>query len=211
MRYALIRNSNEQEVAAYLPSNYKVLGTEGDDVLIGGQDNAGWTLDDYVLPRLASGLRFGQELSEAEGEAWAERLEWMAEARYLGADAALAAASWLSMGTEDAQSILDDVDPEVMDRYPEPNLSGEWADDPTPASLAREVTGYGFEELAGLSFDVTAALADEWEAGRDAVWGDALQAHALRTLGRVAEAKALEDEVEGRVTQLRGRAHGTVS
>lgn len=91
MRYALIRNSKEQEVAAYLPSNYKVLGTEGDDVLIGGEDNAGWTLDDYVLPRLASGLRFGQELSEAEGEAWAGRLETTTPREQLFDDLVIAA------------------------------------------------------------------------------------------------------------------------
>lgn len=31
-------------------------------VIIKGKDVAGWTLDGYVLPRLASGLYFGEEL-----------------------------------------------------------------------------------------------------------------------------------------------------
>jgi hypothetical protein len=31
--------------------------------LIEGEDNAGWTLDGYVIPRLASGLIFAKEVS----------------------------------------------------------------------------------------------------------------------------------------------------
>jgi hypothetical protein len=47
-------------VRNYLPSNYLACessGTiHGDCILIEGYDRAGWTLDGYVLPRLASGL-----------------------------------------------------------------------------------------------------------------------------------------------------------
>ncbi len=53
-------------VAQYLPANYAVVAewlTQADDgnhcrhkVIIEGHDNAGWTLDDYVIPRLASGM-----------------------------------------------------------------------------------------------------------------------------------------------------------
>ena len=32
--------------------------------MIGGYDDAGWTLDGYVLPRLASGLIFGEEIGK---------------------------------------------------------------------------------------------------------------------------------------------------
>lgn len=55
-------------VAAYLPVNYGVSGptTEGVDgkpvVLIEGEDVAGWTLDDYVIPRLLSGLMGCREM-----------------------------------------------------------------------------------------------------------------------------------------------------
>jgi hypothetical protein len=50
-------------VAAYLPDNYKVVDHDADDsTIIEGDDVAGWTLDDYVLPRLASGLYFGEEI-----------------------------------------------------------------------------------------------------------------------------------------------------
>jgi hypothetical protein len=80
-RYALIYARADQ-VATYLPGNYTVAGetieqeTSWSPVHPGGQkiessrwatviegrDNAGWTLDDYVLPRLASGLYFGKEI-----------------------------------------------------------------------------------------------------------------------------------------------------
>ena len=44
----------------YLPGNYTAK-RDGDDVVITGTDNAGWTLDSYVIPRLASGLIWAKE------------------------------------------------------------------------------------------------------------------------------------------------------
>jgi hypothetical protein len=57
-----------ETVARYLPSNYTVNGTDVGEgrVLISGVDNAGWTLDGYVLPRLASGLYGGREVDPGE-------------------------------------------------------------------------------------------------------------------------------------------------
>ena len=64
--------STDTAIAAYLPRNYAVVDTVRDPTdqtstrwgtLIEGTDNAGWTLDGYVLPRLASGLYFGKEIS----------------------------------------------------------------------------------------------------------------------------------------------------
>lgn len=50
-------------VAKYLPANYRVVDNDlTDSCIIEGHDNAGWTLDGYVLPRLASGLYFGEEV-----------------------------------------------------------------------------------------------------------------------------------------------------
>lgn len=59
---------SERRVAALLPANYRVVRSDTAKTLgsgIGGRgmawiriegiDNAGWTLDDYVIPRLASG------------------------------------------------------------------------------------------------------------------------------------------------------------
>lgn len=52
-----------REVAAYLPSNYQVIAADTDNmgvltVHIEGRDVAGWTFEDYVAPRLASGWMF---------------------------------------------------------------------------------------------------------------------------------------------------------
>ena len=53
-----------QEVLRYLPSNYSVVAervrmsvndVEESVVYISGEDVAGWTMADYVAPRLASG------------------------------------------------------------------------------------------------------------------------------------------------------------
>lgn len=70
MRYAIVQGSPAATVAAYLPSNYEVVGAywsptdQINVVFIAGHDHAGWTLDDYVIPRLASGLHACTELRE---------------------------------------------------------------------------------------------------------------------------------------------------
>lgn len=70
-RYAQVcgRGTVEQ-VERYLPDNYHLERSWPDDqkegvvhVVIAGLDDAGWTLDGYVLPRLASGLWWGEEIS----------------------------------------------------------------------------------------------------------------------------------------------------
>ena len=47
-----------ERVDAYMPSNYVTIMHTGSLFVI-GRDSAGWTLDGYVLPRLASGGVFG--------------------------------------------------------------------------------------------------------------------------------------------------------
>jgi hypothetical protein len=66
-RYACVREkaSDAAQIARYLPGNYHVIAVDRENVYIGGEDRAGWTLDDYVIPRLASGLYFAGEISEA--------------------------------------------------------------------------------------------------------------------------------------------------
>lgn len=67
-RFAKIRTPAEDAdaVGKFLPGNYRALGAftdrDGEFVLIAGVDEAGWTLDDYVLPRLATSLFFGEEI-----------------------------------------------------------------------------------------------------------------------------------------------------
>jgi hypothetical protein len=53
-------------VSAYLPSAYSARwAANGNDIEIVGRDSAGWTLDGYVIPRLASGLIFAKEVVSA--------------------------------------------------------------------------------------------------------------------------------------------------
>jgi hypothetical protein len=57
MRFALVCNAHTEHAAkAYLPGNYEVVGEFNGVFLIKGEDNAGWTMDDYVIPRYSSGL-----------------------------------------------------------------------------------------------------------------------------------------------------------
>jgi hypothetical protein len=55
-----------ENVRNYLPANFEARvfadATLGDVVLIEGYDRAGWTLDTYVIPRLASGLIVAKEV-----------------------------------------------------------------------------------------------------------------------------------------------------
>lgn len=71
-RYARVTGNgvSAETIGAYLPGNYEVIGVldylgngEQVEVIIGGQDNAGWTMEDYVIPRLGSGLYRVEELT----------------------------------------------------------------------------------------------------------------------------------------------------
>ena len=54
-----------ERVRAYLPESYKVsYNSLTKQFMITGHDVAGWTLDGYVIPRLASGLVFAEEITE---------------------------------------------------------------------------------------------------------------------------------------------------
>jgi hypothetical protein len=48
-------------VRRFLPSNYTA-DSDGGSIWIHGYDSLGWTLDGYVIPRLASGLIFAREV-----------------------------------------------------------------------------------------------------------------------------------------------------
>jgi len=54
-------NRTEREVMAYMPRGFAV--AEGSDAFyILGADIAGWTLHDYVIPRLGSGIISAKEI-----------------------------------------------------------------------------------------------------------------------------------------------------
>jgi hypothetical protein len=56
IRFATVINAERAErLYRYLPENYKILAGIDGTYLIGGVDRAGWTLESYVIPRLASG------------------------------------------------------------------------------------------------------------------------------------------------------------
>lgn len=64
-RAVIARRNNEpsrERVEAYLPGNYWIDVAYDDEFVLAGTDVAGWTLDDYVIPRLASGLIFAEEV-----------------------------------------------------------------------------------------------------------------------------------------------------
>jgi hypothetical protein len=66
MRYATVRNHETIErLEAFLPMDYRVIGEDAEGTaIIAGEDYAGWTLEDYVIPRAASGLIWVTELRE---------------------------------------------------------------------------------------------------------------------------------------------------
>ena len=85
----------------------------------------------------------------------------------MGLGAGRDSGSWVLDGNStqaDAQAILDGIetgDPEVMDLMPSP-LSGEWADDPTPHTLAADL---GLEAEDGETDAALSEACDAYEAG----------------------------------------------
>lgn len=126
-----------------------------------------------------------------------ERIEELiTEAKRSGADHALAMASFTEMDEATAQSVLDDVDPEVMDGFAWPNLSGEYADGPTPDSLYDDLglTDDERDEIREqMLFD---PICGAWEDEASEVFDQALQGVALRWLGRIDDALRVERELE---------------
>ena len=66
IRIAAVQEKDFSKIEAYLPGNYRFLGYDSNnDILIAGEDNHGWTLDEYVIPRLASGLISCREVTDS--------------------------------------------------------------------------------------------------------------------------------------------------
>jgi hypothetical protein len=70
MRYAIVlsKSSELETIQRYLPANYSAFQNAGGPIIIRGEDNAGWTLEGYVIPRLASGLHTARELVHSDLE-----------------------------------------------------------------------------------------------------------------------------------------------
>jgi hypothetical protein len=123
-----------------------------------------------------------------------DNAEVIAAARESGREAARAAASWSADGNSDPQSIrltlkmLGDGDPEAWDRLPAmPDLSGEWADSPTPRSLFEELTGCDAHCEATWNQDtyqeVLESICEAWEAGVSDEFEAACEAELRRWVG----------------------------
>lgn len=81
-RQAVVLNSDRttlEQVQAALPANFTATQVEDGTIYIQGRDEAGWTLEGYVIPRLASGLIFAEEVTKQDlldsgwGTTWASK------------------------------------------------------------------------------------------------------------------------------------------
>lgn len=113
----------------------------------------------------------------------AKATEYAAE---LGRRAGVAAASWYIDGNTSEDTLLrilngiEEGDPEVLGTFPTPNLSGEWAGDPTPTSVLEDITDEIDEDIP---VELEDELLNAWE---DAAWSavqDEIQRMATAMLG----------------------------
>lgn len=118
---------------------------------------------------------------------------WEAEAFRLGQESAHAAASWTTDGNTASEhaarvlAVLDDGDPAADDYLPaRPDLSGAWADSPTPRLLFEAVTGLGARDHAtwqpAAYQMILEALCEAWERGVAETFETACEAE-LRKVG----------------------------
>jgi hypothetical protein len=125
--------------------------------------------------------------------------QWVAEARALGVEHAQNAADWAFDGNSDVDerarvlAMMQDGDPAAYDYLPAmPNLSGEWADSPTPRSLYERITGADAdqsvtdEEWQDISPAID-ALADAYEDGVSDTFGPACEAALVEFVGGGAQ------------------------
>ena len=67
IRYAITTSPQDQKIVMrYLPENYRCVPLYDGRVLLFGEDLAGWTMQDYVLPRLGSGLIVAREIDDQD-------------------------------------------------------------------------------------------------------------------------------------------------
>jgi len=69
VRIAIAATGKSKTVARYLPNNFQVLGRTLDNTgtIIVGVDDHGWTLDQYVIPRLGTAMIHCEEVFEING------------------------------------------------------------------------------------------------------------------------------------------------
>lgn len=116
-------------------------------------------------------------------EEWdTERAELIAAAETLGTEHGTAAGSWVFDGNTSAETARDalrklrDGDPAADDYLPSGPLSGEWADELTPDTLARTLTARNLDD------DTRDEIADAYETA----WHAAVAAEVERTAAVLA-------------------------
>ena len=102
--------------------------------------------------------------------------EIMRKARRDGRNAGKSAASWVFDGNTKDETYkrvlqgIKDGDPEILDAFRTPNLSGEYADDPTPQTLAEDYDLDSDNDPEGWRLDEACTA---WEnAASDAFWAE---------------------------------------
>lgn len=108
-------------------------------------------------------------------------------AKRYGREAGHNAASWVFDGNTDVRTYdriltgIDEGDPAILDSLPVPDLSGEWADSPTPHSLA---------ESLGISDDDSRLpdLCSAWEEAAGRVFFADVESAARYQLGMTRHA-----------------------
>lgn len=65
-RFAYVRGAdNEKHLNAYIEGGYEIIGRVDEAFIIAGEDNAGWTLQEYYIPRIgSSGVMGAEEITE---------------------------------------------------------------------------------------------------------------------------------------------------
>lgn len=110
-----------------------------------------------------------------------QHTQWLAAAKQLGQDHANNAASWTTDGNSDRDErgrvleMLRAGDPAVWDYLPPPpNLSGEWADELTPQSLATQIVGSDLDNVEDESTLID-ELCSAYEEGVDETFESACE------------------------------------
>lgn len=121
--------------------------------------------------------------------------EQLEQARELGREAGRAAGSWAADGNTSAErarkvlGMLADGDPESESHLPAyPNLSGAWADDPTPQTVAVGVLG----DLLDATGEDIDALASAWEEGVSETFESTCAAELRKALGIIGTVRLLD-------------------
>lgn len=93
-------------------------------------------------------------------------------------------ATWADIDERNAQKVIDLLDNcEAGDYFQYPNLSGEWADEPTPQSLLEEISaisGLGYDEIPDW---LTDEACEAWEVAASEAFEDELYRRARYYLG----------------------------